>query len=181
VAFWTPSRHPIRSSETLRGESGIGIGYRPAMRLYRPKSNPQSIPYLPMFMDVPQPLYKRLLRQRLCQVYRGRRWEKKGYISRLRRSRLYRFRPGWDVPPLPYVRPYRGGFFCRGERHKERPLQPGVRRIPCDMNEVVLFFTPAPGIGYRWPLGDVDIKAVRDLNAAMRGFREARYRSAPQG
>lgn len=115
----------------------------------RRRRNPTTIPYYPLLMDEPPSLWKRMKRQRLPQVYRGRRWIRRGYIARLRRPMLF-CRPLWNKVPLPRIRP-----------------------INHDMNGFIIGITPGPG--YRPTFTMLPREAIREFNAAMRTFREAQY------
>lgn len=117
----------------------------------RRRRNPTTIPYYPLLMEMPPSLWTRMRRQRLPQLYRGRRWIKRGYISRLYRPRLF-CRPIWNKAPLPRIRP-----------------------IVNDMSGFEVGITTGPG--YRPTFVALPREVVRAFNATMRAFREARYQA----
>lgn len=122
------------------------------------RSEPTTIPYYPMFMDEWPPLDVRMRRQRLAQFWRGRRWVKRGQISRIRRRGCITGMV-WSEPP--------------GHRDRRLP-RPLYRKIHRGAESIIVGFSPRPG-RRRLQFMALPPATIRAFNAAMRAFREARY------
>lgn len=111
-----------------------------------------------MFMDEPQPLTVRMQRQRLPQFYRGRRWIKRGHISRVHRGSRITGMVCSDPPGL-----------------RDRRIPRGCpRHLPYGREQIIIIgMTTGPG--FRPDFIILPREAMRAFNAAMRAFREARY------
>ncbi|MBR0647714.1 hypothetical protein [Plastoroseomonas hellenica] len=112
-----------------------------------------------MFMDEPPTLQIRMLRQRLPQFYRGRRWIRRGNISRVfREFRIVGM--VWSDPP--------GARDRRIPRGRNRYLQRGEE-------EIIIGCTPGPG--FRPTFTMLPREAIRAFNATMRAFRDVQHQA----